>query len=85
MSGVLRDKKIPLKVKGKIYNVVMQPVILYATETVPVTNSQVKKLQVTEMKMCRWACGFTRMDNVRIDDIMNKTEVEAINERCQKF
>ena len=31
-------------------------VFLYEMETVPMTSSHVKKLEVTEMKMCRWAC-----------------------------
>ena len=83
MSGVLCDKKIPPKVKGKIYKMVVQPAMLYAMETVPVTSSQVKKLQVAEMKMCRWACGFTRMDHVRNEDLLDKVEVEAISVRCQ--
>ena len=32
----------------------------YGMERVPVTSSHVKKLEVTEMKMCRWAYGHTR-------------------------
>ena len=84
MSGVLCDKKMPSKVKGKIYKMVVQPAMLYAMETVPVTSSQVKKLQVAEMKMCRWACGFTRMDHIRNDDIMDQVEVESISTRCKK-
>ena len=84
MSEVLCDKKIPPKVKGKIYKMVMQAAVLYAMETVPVTSSQVKKLQVVEMKMCRWECGFRRMDHVRNEDILDKVEVKAISVRCQK-
>ncbi len=38
-------------------------------ETVPVTISHVKKLEVAEMKMCRWACGHTLRDHVRNDDL----------------
>ena len=84
MSGVHCDKKIPPKVKGKVCKMVVQPAILYAMKTVPVTSSQVKKLQVAEMKMCRWECGFTRMDHVRNEDILDKVEVEAVSVRCQK-
>ena len=84
MSGVLCDKKMPSKVKGKIYKMVVQPAMLYAMKTVPVTSSQAKKLQVTEMKMCRWACGFTRMDHIRNDDIMDQVEVESISTRLKK-
>ena len=45
--------------KWKIYNSIVRPAMLYGMETVPVTSSHVKKLEVTEMKMCRWACGRT--------------------------
>ena len=36
------------------------------------------------MKMCRWACGHTRRDNVRNDDIREKLKAENITERCRK-
>ena len=55
MSGDLRDKRVPQHVKGKVHNMIAQPAMLYGMETVPVTSSHVKKLEVTEMKMCRWA------------------------------
>ncbi len=59
MSGVLCDKRVSPPVKGNIHKMIVQPGMLYGTETVPVTSSHVKKLEVTEMKMCRWACGHT--------------------------
>ena len=43
--------------------------LLYGMAKVPVTNSHVKKLEVTEMKMCRWACGHTLRDHLRNDSI----------------
>ena len=59
MSGILCDKGVPPHVKGKIHKMIVWPAMLYGMETVPVTSSHVKKLQVTEMKMCRWVCGHT--------------------------
>ncbi|XP_070041220.1 uncharacterized protein [Nicotiana tomentosiformis] len=35
-SGVLCDKKVPLKLKGKFYRVVVRPMMLYGTECWPV-------------------------------------------------
>ena len=70
--------------KGKIHKTIVQPAMLYGMETVPVTSSHVKKLEVTEMKMCRWACGHTLRDHVRNDDIRKKLKVEIITERCRK-
>ena len=66
MSGFLCDKKIPPKVKGKIHQTVVQPAMLYGLETVPQTKKATQKLEVAEMKMCRWAssmwCDKKRLD-----------------------
>ena len=68
----------------KIHKMVVQPAMLYGMETVPVTSSHVKKLEVTEMKMYRWACGHTLRDHARNDDIRERLKVENITERCRK-
>ena len=83
-SGVLCDKIVPPHVKGKIHKTIVQPAMLYGMETVPVTSYHVNKLEVTEMKMCRWACGHRLRDHVRNDDIREKLKVENITERCRK-
>ena len=77
MSGVLCDKRVPPHVKGKIHKTIVQPALLYGMERVPVTSSHVKKLEVTEMKMCRWACGHTLRYHVRNDDIREQLKVET--------
>ena len=53
-------------------------------ETVPVASPHVKKLEVTEMNMCRWACGHTLRDHVRNENIKERLKVESIAERCRK-
>ena len=84
MSGVLCDKRVPPLDKGKIHKMIVQPAMLYGMETVPVTSSHLKKLEVTEMKMCRWACGHTLRDHVRNENIKERLKVESITERCRK-
>ena len=84
MSGVLCDKRLPPHVTGKINKMIVQPAMLYGIETVPVTSSRVKKLEVTEMKMCRWACDHTLRDHVRNENIKARLKVESIAERCRK-
>ena len=49
-----------------------------------VTSSHVKKLEVAEMKMCRWACGHTLRDHVRDENIKERLQVESIAERWRK-
>ncbi|KAG5597429.1 hypothetical protein H5410_038661 [Solanum commersonii] len=58
-SGVLCDKKIPPRLKGKFYRVVVRPALLYG-RSVGGQNAYVHKMHVAEMRMLRWMCGHTR-------------------------
>ena len=60
ISGVICDKRLPARVKEKVYSSVVRPAIVYGLETVAVTKKQVKKMEVAEMKMLRFAMGVTR-------------------------
>ena len=84
MSGVLCDKRVPPHVKRKIHKIIVQPAMLYLMETISMTSSHVKNLDVAEMKMCRWACGHTLRDHVGNDDTRERLKVENITERCRK-
>ena len=48
---------------------------------IPMTISHVKKLELTEMKMCRWACGHTPRYHMRNDDIRERLEVLIKSQR----
>ena len=50
-SGVLCDKKVPLKLKDKFYRVAVRLVMLHGTECWPVKNSHIQKLKVAEMRI----------------------------------
>ena len=84
MSGARCDKGVPQNMKGRSRKMIVQSAMLYGVETVPRTSSCVKKLEVTEIKMCRWACSYKLRDHVRNDDIRERLKVENITERCRK-
>ena len=67
---------------GKIRKMILQPAMLYGMETM--TSSHVKKLEMTEITMCRWACDHTLRDHVGNDDIRERLKVEKITERFRK-
>ena len=50
------DMRIPPRhVNGKIHKRIVQPAMLHEMETLLMASSHVKKLEGTEMTMCRWA------------------------------
>ena len=62
VSGIICDRRLPARVKGKVYSSVVRPAMVYGLETVAVTKKQVEEMEVAEMKMLRFAMGVTRKD-----------------------
>ncbi|GKD06095.1 ataxia telangiectasia mutated family protein, partial [Tanacetum coccineum] len=53
-SGVLCDRRIPLKLKGKCYKVAIRPAMLYGSECWPITKAQANRVEVAELRLLRW-------------------------------
>ncbi|KAM3283029.1 hypothetical protein P3S67_026674 [Capsicum chacoense] len=83
-SGVLCDKKVPPKLKGKFYRVVVRPAMLYGAECWPVKNSHIQKMKVAEMRMLRWMCGLTTGDRVRNETIREKVGVTPVEYKMRE-
>ena len=84
MSGVLCDRKINVRLKGKVYKSVVRPAMMYGAETWPLKKTQERKLEVEEMKMLRWMCGVTKMDKIRNERIRGTAKVEKISKKIQE-
>ena len=65
VSGVICDRRLPARVKGKMYSSVVRPEMVYGLETEAVTKKQVEEMKVAEIKMLRFAMGVTRKDMIR--------------------
>ncbi|GKC66063.1 hypothetical protein Tco_1098661 [Tanacetum coccineum] len=63
-SGVLCDKRIPKKLKGKVYRVAIRPAMLYGLECWPITKAQENKVEVAELRMLRRTCGKSTVDMI---------------------
>ena len=77
VSGVLCDKKLSAKVKGKIYKSVVRPTILYGMETV----AMMEKMEVAELKMVRWALGVTRKDKIRNEYVRGTAKIAKLGDK----
>jgi len=80
-SGVLCDKRVPQKLKGKFYRTAISPTMLYGAKCWSTKRQHIQQLSVAEMRMLRWCCGHTRRDRVRNEDIRDKVEVAPIEEK----
>ena len=74
-SGLLCGRRMPVKLKGKVYKPVVRPALLYGAETWATTRGQEARLEVNEMRMLRWMCCVTRRDNIRNEHIRGTTRV----------
>ena len=64
-EGVCATESYQQELKVKCTKSVVRPAMLYGMETVAVTERQVGKMEVAELKMVRRARGVTRKNNIR--------------------
>lgn len=83
-SGVIYDKKIPRKLKVKIYTTVIRPVLLYGAEVWITRKKEEKLMEVTEMRMLRRIKGVSLRDKQRSDDIRNELGVCNITKKIKE-
>ncbi|XP_037787506.1 uncharacterized protein LOC119583068 [Penaeus monodon] len=76
---VICDKRVPVKLKGKVHKSVVRPAMTYGLETAPLRKIEERKLDVAEMKMLRWMVGVTRMDCIRNNYIRGSLKVTEIS------
>ena len=75
MTGVLCDKKVPIKLKDKVYKTVIKPTMTYGAECWAIGKQDENRLHVAEMRMLRWIRGKTRKDHVRNQSIQEDAKV----------
>ena len=75
LTGVLCDKKVPIKPKDKVYKTVIKPTMTYGAECWAVRKKDEDRLHIAEMRMLRWIRGKTRKDHVRNKTIQEDAKV----------
>ena len=84
VSGVICDRRLPARVKGKVYSSVVRPAMVHGLETIAVTKKQVEEMEVAEMKMLRFAMGVTRKDKIRNEYIRSTVKVERLGMKMRE-
>ena len=84
MAGVICDRRVPARVKGKVYKVAVRPAMLYGLATVPLTKRQEAEMEVAELKMLRFSLGVTRMDKIRKSTSEGQHRWESLERKLER-
>ena len=76
VSGIICDRRLPARVKEKVYSLWVRPAVVYGLETRAATKKQVEEMEAAEMKMLRFALGSTRKNKTRNKYIRSTVKVE---------
>ena len=83
-SGVLCDKHMPPKLKGKIYTTVVRPALTYGSKCWTMYEKFGRDLTTAEMKMCRMSLGVTKLDHIKSKHIRGTLNIkEAIVDKIE--
>ena len=64
-----------------MYKSVIRPLMLYGMEMVAVTERQMGKVEVGELKMVRWALGVTRKDKIRNECVRRTAKIAKLGDK----
>ena len=84
VSGVICDRKLPARVKGKVYSSLVRPAMVYGLETVAVTKKQVEEMEVAEIKILRFTMGMIRKDKIRNEYIRGTVKIERLGMKMRE-
>ena len=78
VSGVMCDRKMPVKLKANVFKTIIRPAMTYGSECWAVKKKYENKLNSAEMRMLRWARGKNRLDHIRYEDIRIEADVKPV-------
>ena len=87
LTGVLYDRKIPLRLKAKVYEAIIRPALMYGNECWAMKVTSKRKIATTEMRMLREILGVSRRDHMRNEEIRRILHISPIDEvmRCGRL
>ena len=80
VSGVMCDRKMPVKLKDKVFKTIIRPAMTYGSECWAVKKKDENKVYSSaEISMLRWARGKTRLDHIIHEYIRKEADVKPVD------
>ena len=73
---MMNDKRMGMRLKAKVYRLVVRPVLTYGAECWALNKRDEKRLEVTEINMLRRMLGVTRRDRLRNEEVRERTGMQ---------
>ena len=80
LTGVLYDRKIPLRLKANVHEAIIRPALTYGSECWAMKVTNKRKIATTEMMMLRGILGVSRREHMRNEDIRRIRHITPIDE-----
>lgn len=84
LSTLLKQPKLPLCLKKKLYNTCIAPTMIYGCETWNLTKAQILKFRSAQRGMERLMLGVTLQDKKRAEWIRSRTRVKDIIQQIKE-
>mgnify|MGYP003454445976 CR=1 FL=1 len=78
LAPILTSRGASLKVKGRVYKTCVQSVLLYGSETWPVTTEDMQCVERAERMMIRWMCGVSLKNRISSAELYGRLGVEEV-------
>lgn len=81
----MKDKKLHIATKGKLFNICILPILMYGCQSWPLSLTSIKKLSICQTAMERSMLGTKRSDKIKSVVIRRKTKVFDITQKVRRL
>ena len=83
-SGVVCDRRLLAKAKGKVYETAVRPAMTYGVETAGLTKREITELETAELKMLRFFIGVSKIDKIRNKYVWGTAHVRCLTDKVRE-
>ena len=78
---ILTSRAIPIKTRGKVYNVCVRSAMLYGSECWALTQSSLARIRRNDRAMIRWICHVAsdEIQSVKSDSLLVKLDIPPLD------
>ena len=84
ISSLLVNRGVPLRHRARVYEACIRPVLLYGSETWPLTVGLREMIRTTDRRMLRYMAGVRWQDRVPSEEVLRRCDLEDIESKLRR-